>query len=155
MQVSGINYAAIPSGKSTISFDMKFKTEDYSSTSKKAVAEQKQSVSSSIWDELSSQYNIRSATFDEMCEVANKLYEAGQLTFKEFAILTLDPSKSTQSVKPNRWVTSSDQYGRRDWIAEWEARVERDLEMGNSLNYENNQRILTVLSRLQSIDYGA
>ncbi|WP_237738246.1 hypothetical protein [Caldicellulosiruptor sp. F32] len=63
-------------------------------------------------------------------------------------ILTFDPSESPQRIKPNIFLTQPDRDGRMDWIAEYEARVNRDLKIGNTTGYLNNMCILNILKQL-------
>ncbi|WKV09285.2 hypothetical protein Q2T46_02160 [Thermoanaerobacterium sp. CMT5567-10] len=104
--------------------------------------------SSDIWKELSGKYNIRNASFSDIKNISYELYKAGQISLLDHGILTFDPNESTQKIKPNIFLTQSDSNGRIDWIAEYEARVNRDLKIGNITGYLNNKRILNILKRL-------
>lgn len=54
-----------------------------------------QSIVTNIWEELAQTYNMQNATFDEVKEVATRLYKAGEITFKEVVTLTFDYEKAT------------------------------------------------------------
>lgn len=119
-----------------------------------------QSGSSSVWEEILSKYNVRKATFEEIKEISLRLYEAGEISLLEHAILTFDHEKVANDIKhrarvyvsPNfsLYETSSNQNGERDWIAEFEARVEKDFKYGNLLGHQNNMKVLNILQRLDT-----
>lgn len=44
------------------------------------------------------------------------------------------------------YLATADSVGRRDWIKEYEARVEHDRRIGNTVGYANNQVILSLLN---------
>ncbi len=102
-----------------------------------------------IWEELGKEYNIRKSSFDELCDMSIRLYQAGQISLFDHAILTFDPSKSPQPIKPNLCLTEANADDKRDWIAEYEARAARDLKMGNMMGYKVNKNILEILEHLQ------
>ena len=104
---------------------------------------------SNIWAEIAGEYDIRNASFDELCDISLKLYEAGEISLAEHAFLTFDSSKSPQTIKTNVFLTKTDVDGKRDWIAEYQAKVNMDLKTGNMLGYKNNQRLLDILRRLR------
>ncbi|MED4455054.1 hypothetical protein [Metabacillus fastidiosus] len=119
-----------------------------------------QSGSSDVWKEISSKYNVQKATFEDIKEISLRLYEAGEISLLEHAILTFDHEKVANDIKhrarvpvsPNfsMYETSSNQYGERDWIAEFEARVKKDFKYGNLLGYQNNMKVLNILQRLNT-----
>ncbi|WP_153732475.1 hypothetical protein [Sporosarcina obsidiansis] len=51
--------------------------------------------SSSVYEELSNKYNVRNATFGEMTEIAKELYQSGEISFGELAVLTFDRDRAT------------------------------------------------------------
>ncbi|MGG3799584.1 hypothetical protein [Metabacillus fastidiosus] len=119
-----------------------------------------QSGSSDVWKEISSKYNVRKATFEEVKEISLRLYEAGEISFLEHATLTFDHAKVANDIKhrarvpvsPNfsMYETSSNQNGERDWIAEFEARVKKDFKYGNVLGYQSNMKVFNILQRLDT-----
>lgn len=111
---------------------------------------------SDIWEELADNYNVRNASFEEICEISYKLYHAGEISLGELAILTFDWNKARERTqqqlqKPVKdlHLTPANSEGKRDWIAEYEARMNRDLKMNNLLGYDINKKILNVLKRLE------
>lgn len=124
--------------------------------------EQKNSKSSDIWAELVEKYDVRNATFEEISEATYKLYEAGEVSFQDLTVLTFDWNRAAKYLRQNVKnatvpirsdlnLTSANAEGKRDWIAEYKARVKRDLDIGNLLGYANNQSALKILNRLDEI----
>lgn len=103
-----------------------------------------------IWEELAKVYDIRNASFDELCDMSIKLYQSGQISLFDHAMLTFDPSKSPQPIKPNLCLTEANADGKRDWIVEYEARAARNLKMGDMTGYRVNNNVLKILERLIS-----
>lgn len=104
--------------------------------------------STDIWVELASKYNIKNATFEELSNLSTELYKAGEISLFEHGLMTLrDPSKSSLFKFTNN-LTAADKYGRRDWVVEFQARMERDQKINNDLGYKNNLRAFEILSRL-------
>lgn len=103
---------------------------------------------SDVWEKLSEKFNIGNASFNDIKYVSSELYKAGQISLLDHGILTFDPSESPQRIKPNIFLTQSDSNARMDWIAEYEARANKDLNIGNTTGYLNNKRILNILKQL-------
>lgn len=103
---------------------------------------------SDVWEKLSEKFNIGNASFNDIKYVSSELYKAGQISLLDHGILTFDPSESPQRIKPNIFLTQSDSNARMDWIAEYEARANRDLNIGNTTGYLNNKRILNILKQI-------
>ncbi len=105
-----------------------------------------------IWEELREEYDVRNSSFDELCDMSMRLYLAGQITLFEHAVLIFDPSKFSQPAGFNFCLTEANTEGKRDWIAEYEARAARDFKLGNMLGYKVKKNILGILERLQSME---
>ncbi|MGS0765211.1 hypothetical protein [Syntrophomonas curvata] len=112
-------------------------------------------VSEDIWAELGSRYDIRHATFDELCEVADKLYSAGQISLGDLAIMTFDWKRAADDLRKDHPdvvadlnIIPADTEGRRDWIAEFEARAKRAFSQGNDGGYVHNQKLADILLRI-------
>lgn len=114
-----------------------------------------------IWEELSTEYNVRNASFDEISNISYKLYQSGEISLGEHAILSFDYDRATNDiirrttnsgiyVSPNFsiYATEVKENGKRDWIAEYELRVNRDFKSNNMLGYHNNKKILNILNKL-------
>ncbi|MFB4165794.1 hypothetical protein ACE1TI_18845 [Alteribacillus sp. JSM 102045] len=119
-----------------------------------------QTNSSNTWEELSSKYDVRKATFEEIKEIAKTLYDAGEISLKEHLGLTFDYEKATNYLKQNApipispnfdmYETVSNRNGKRDWITEFEARANKDLKYGNLIGHQNKMNIFTILQRLDT-----
>lgn len=103
----------------------------------------------SIWHRLASEYDVRSMTAKETSKLSLELYKAGEISFKDHAILSFDRDAGAQGVG-SAYLTKADSNGRRDMLAEFKAKVEMDKSMGNSLNLPNDLRILQHLERLDA-----
>lgn len=113
--------------------------------------------SSNLYKELSSRYDVRNATFEEVVEISNALYKAGEITFKEHALITFDYGRATNYLKRNApgvpsnfnmYETSADSNGRRDWIAEFGARASKNFKYGNLIGYQSNKKVLDIFENL-------
>lgn len=119
-----------------------------------------QSQREAVWKEISNKYDVRKATFEEVTEISRKLYEAGEITGLEHAIITFDFERATNSLKqyapgyvPNSFTmyqTAANSNGERDWIAEFEARASKDFQYGQLAAYQTKSKILSVLRKLDS-----
>lgn len=116
-----------------------------------------QKDSSTVYEELSGKYDVGNATFEEVVEISNALYEAGEISLKEHMLITFDFERATNHLKQNApgvpsnfnmYETAADSNGRRDWIAEFGARASKNLKFGNLIGYESNKKILDILERL-------
>ena len=112
-------------------------------------------ASKDIWAELGGRYDIRHATFDELCEVADKLYSAGQISLLDHAMITFDWKRAADDLRKDHPdvvadfnITPADAEGRRDWIAEFEARAKRVFSQGNDGGYVHNQKLVEILLRI-------
>jgi hypothetical protein len=116
--------------------------------------------SSTVYKELSGKYDVRNATFEEIVEISNGLYEAGEITFKEHIVLIFDYGRATNNIKRyaqgyiaadfDMYETSANSNGQRDWIAEYEARASKDFKYGNLSGYQSKMKVLTLLQRLDT-----
>lgn len=120
-----------------------------------------QKDASAIYEELSSKYDARKATFDEIIEISNTLYEAGEISLKEHMLMTFDFERATNDLKQNApgvpssfnmCETSADSNGRRDWIAEFGARASKNFKFGNLIGYQSNMKAVAILQRLSPVE---
>ena len=132
-----------------VALNQKNNVESTASTEEKKDMEHITNGNSKIWEALGKEYDIRNSSFDELCDMSKRLYEAGQISLFDHATLTFDSSKSPQPIKPNLFLTEANANGKRDWIAEYEKRAARDLNMGNMMGYRVNKNILAILNRLR------
>ena len=112
-------------------------------------------ASKDIWAELGGRYDIRHATFDELCEVAITLYKKGEISGGDCAIMTFDWKRAADDLRKDHPdvvadfnITPADAEGRRDWIAEFEARAKRAFSQGNDGGYVHNRKLADILLRI-------
>lgn len=108
-------------------------------------------------EDISTKYDVRNATFDEIVEMSNELYEAGEISLKEHAVLTFDFGRATTNLKQNApgyipssfdmYETAANSSGQRDWIAEFSARASKDFMYGNLIGHQNHMKIIDLLER--------
>lgn len=112
----------------------------------------------SIYDDIANKYDVRNATFEELKEIAQELYGAGAITGKDVATLTFDYNRATQYIQQavglvssnfSLYETNEDIAGRRDWIAEYEARAAKDRQYGNLIGNANKNKIISILQLLE------
>jgi len=109
----------------------------------------------SVWEDLSQEYDITNATYDELQNISKKLYDAKQISLLEHGILTFNPTKSPQwdtitkgFSNPKWFLTDANSSGKRNWIEEYGARIKRDKKIGNFVGLKHKQKVLKVLKRL-------
>ena len=112
-----------------------------------------------IYEELSTKYDVRNATFEDIVEISKALHAAGEISFKEVATLTFDYERATKYIKQNApspvatnfsmFETDANNQGQRDWIAEFVARTKKDLYYGNMIGHQNKQKIVDILKKLE------
>lgn len=98
--------------------------------------------SSRIWEKLSSNYNVRKATFEDIVDIANSLYESDEISLKNVASLTFKPTFSL-------YETETNVSGQRDWIEEFKQRASKNFSHGNLIGYESNMNVLSILQKLE------
>ena len=101
----------------------------------------------SIWRKLASKYDIRSITIEETANLSQELYNAGEISLLDHAILSFDPSHIPYGTG---FLTQADNTGHRDLISEYETRIDMDKKMCNSQSLINNERVYEYLERLDA-----
>jgi len=110
------------------------------------ISETKQIEPESIWRKIASKYDVRSITTEETANLSQELYNAGELSLLDHAILSFDPDHNIPY--GTGFLTQADSTGHRDLISEYETRIDIDKKMGNSQSLVNNERVLEYLERL-------
>lgn len=99
--------------------------------------------SSDIWSELSQNYDIRSATYEEIEDISSKLYESGEISLIQKCLLTEDKRNS-------RYFSVGNLNANRDWLQEFENKAAQQLKFGNMDGYVSFQNLVTnILKRLE------
>ena len=91
--------------------------------------------------------------------MGHKLYEAGAISDKDVMLLTFDYGRASDYVKQavkgmaalnfTMYETNADELGRRDWIAEFEARAAKDRQYGNFIANANKTKLISVLQLIE------
>lgn len=120
----------------------------------------KQIDSSTVYKGLSSKYDVRNATFEEIVEISNALHAAGEISLQEHGVLTFDFGRATEYLKRNApgyvspqfdmYETSVNSNGQRDWITEFEARASSHFKYGNLVGYQTNSKIHLIMQKLDT-----
>ena len=112
--------------------------------------EQAAHVNTDIWSELAEEYDIRNSSFYELCDISTRLYQAGQIYLFDHVMLTYNPNKAKQPVKPGIYLTEESTDGRRDWIIEYQARAAEAMKTNNKIASKVIKNILKILERLSN-----
>ncbi|WP_153723321.1 hypothetical protein [Sporosarcina cascadiensis] len=114
--------------------------------------------SAALYKGLSEKYDVRQATFGEIVEMSNALYEAGEISLKEHAVLTFDYDRAANNLKRQApgyvpvdftmFETVAASNGQRDWISEFGARAAKDFKFGNLAGFQSHTKMLDILERL-------
>lgn len=107
-----------------------------------------------IWRSLGSGIDVHSATLDQLSLVSQGLYDNGQISLLDHATLSFDPAKGALGESADTYVTQTDGSGKRDWVAEFEARLTEHMEAGDSASAAVDQRVLGILHRLEAATSG-
>ncbi|MBW2605428.1 MAG: hypothetical protein JRE28_14140 [Deltaproteobacteria bacterium] len=99
----------------------------------------------SIWCKMASTYDVRSMTIEETAHLSQELYDAGEISLSDHAILSFDPSLIPYGTG---FLTPADSAGHRNLISEYEARIDMNKKMGDSKSRVHNERVLEYLERL-------
>jgi hypothetical protein len=102
----------------------------------------------SIWQKIASKYDVRSITTEETANLSQELYDAGEISLLDHAILSFDPDHNIPY--GTGFLTQADSTGHRDLILEYEARIDMNNKMGNSQSLVNNERVLEYIERLDA-----
>lgn len=102
----------------------------------------------SIWRKMALKYDVRSITTEETASLSQELYDAGEISLFDHALLSFDPDHSVPY--GTGFLTQSDSTGHRDLILEYANRIDMDKKMGNSQSLINNERVLEYLKRLDA-----
>ncbi|MFF5994936.1 hypothetical protein AAGS61_09285 [Lysinibacillus sp. KU-BSD001] len=122
------------------------------------LTKENEQASNEVYKKLSTQYNVRNATFEEIVDIAHALYEADEMTGKEVTILTFDYERATNYMKQHAptpvsadfsmYETVANANGKRDWIEELQARAAKALQYGDLIGYQARQKIANTLKQI-------
>ena len=100
-------------------------------------------------------YDIRNATYEEFTSISNDLYQSKKISLKEHGTLTFNPTKSSQwsKITHNKandkyYLTDADSFGKRNWLLEFEKRIENQRNLGNILGADHMDKTLSKIKKL-------
>lgn len=98
---------------------------------------------------LALEYDVRNMTPKEMSELSQHLFDSGLINFEHHALLSFQPEMNyeTQEILPSR----PDET--RDFIKQWEQQKELHIRQGNHQFAQRDQKILNVLTNLESLSH--
>ena len=100
----------------------------------------------SIWHQLGKNIDVHALTPDELATVSQSLYHNGAIDFSTHALLSFDPAV----VGSTKLLTQANALGEVDWVAEFQARLQDQLQKGDILATEQSKQALDILARLQA-----
>ena len=103
--------------------------------------------SEAIWQQLGREYNIHNISHQERAELSQKLYDAGEITLLDHAMLSFDGDNG--QLPGISFLTEPNGEGKFDLVDEYNARIEQDKLMNNQTNLVHNERILDILNHLE------
>lgn len=115
---------------------------------------------SNIWDDLSIKYDITSATFNELNEISSTLYELGEISLKEHALLTFDLNRAIEFLKPKTsdissnfpmYPTNANETAEINWINEFQVRADQAFISGNIIGQQAHLNLITILQKISSV----
>lgn len=112
------------------------------------IQEPKNTGNESTFRKIASKYNIRSITTEETASLSQELYNAGEISLLDHAILSFDPDRNLPY--GTGFLTQADSTGHRDLIAEYEAQISMDKKMGDKQSLESDQRVFEYLKLLDA-----
>lgn len=107
-----------------------------------------------IWRSLADGFDVHRATLDQLSLVSQGLSDNGQISLLDHATLSFDPTQGALGESVDTYFTETDGSGKRDWVAEFQARLEGHLESGDTASAAVDQRVLSILHRLQAASSG-
>jgi|GEM_PF-2967927 len=96
-------------------------------------------------------YNVHSMSLDATISMSQELYDSGNISLMDHAILSFDPGRISGG---STMLTTPDQNGNYDLISEFKARMEMDKKLGNTQNLQNNKHLFEILVKLDALHSG-
>jgi len=104
------------------------------------------SAQESPWHQIGRQVDVNSMTKEDLAKISAMLYDQGLISLSDHATMSSDPSFAGSS----NLLTAADGSGRVNWMAEFQARMARHSERGETSAVAQDERVLGILSRLQA-----
>jgi len=107
-----------------------------------------------IWKELGGKHNVKGMTLESMQTVSLTLYNNDKITIHEHTVMTFSMGKDAAEEQPDPFLTEADEEGKRNWIAEFQARLREHRQAGDEDAAAMDDRILGILERLEAAARG-
>lgn len=107
-----------------------------------------------IWKELGKSHNVTSMSLESLRTVSLTLHNNDKITIEEHTVMNFSFTEDNADNKQGLFRTEADENGKRDWIAEFKARLEEHQKQNNEQAAAMDKRILTILERLQAAASG-
>lgn len=96
-------------------------------------------------------YNVHSMSLDATISMSQELYDSGNISLKDHAILSFDPSHISGG---SSMLTIPDRNGNYDLISEFKSRMELNKKTGDTQSLQNNKQVLDILVKLDALHLG-
>lgn len=119
-----------------------------SNTGKNSVGSTTEIEPGDVWHKVGLKYDIHNITTEETASLSQELYDAGEISLFDHAILSFDPDHNLPY--GTGFLTKADNSGRRDLILEYKKIIAMDKNQGDSQSLAHDERIFGYLERLES-----
>lgn len=96
-------------------------------------------------------YNVHSMSLGATIAMSQELYDSGNISLKDHAILSFDPSHISGG---SSMLTTPDRNGNYDLISEFKSRMELNKKLGDTQSLQNNKQVLDILVKLDALHSG-
>lgn len=107
-----------------------------------------------IWKELGKAHNVTNMSLESLRTVSLTLHNNDKVTIEEHTVMNFSFTQDQADDKQGMFRTEADEDGKRDWIAEFKARLEEHQAQNNEQAAAMDKRILSILERLQAAASG-
>ncbi|MCT4618786.1 MAG: hypothetical protein N4A62_05295 [Marinisporobacter sp.] len=99
--------------------------------------------------DLTKKYNVRNSTFEEIKEIANKLYENDEISLRLYSIMVLDESKLPIPENEKKFLLNRYHGSKQDWIEIYENHAKMCARRGDMNSYNQNIRVIKLLKQIE------
>lgn len=108
------------------------------------------SSNNALWQGLSKKYNVESMSVNDMKSMSQELYDNGIITPLEHLILTFPETSLKEGTSV--YFTKADENGNRNWIDEFEGRLDFKKSQGGVENSDGafESKVLAILQKIST-----
>ncbi len=107
-----------------------------------------------IWKELGKANSVTSMSLESLRTVSLTLHNNDKITIEEHTMMSFSFTQNEKENEQGIFRTDADENGKRDWIAEFKARLEEHQAQNDEQAAAMDKRILGILERLQAAASG-